>query len=215
MICGIDEAGRGPVIGPMVVAGVRVNDDGRLIEFEVKDSKMLSASRRDELEKKIKKDTNYVIREISSSDIDTLRNSMTLNQLEANVFAAIIEELCDEEDICYVDSASTNEGRFGKMVKKGIEKQVKIVSEHEADRDYPVVSAASILAKVERDRQISMISEKIGRDIGSGYPSDQRTREFLKSWISENGSLPPHTRKSWKTCETLLNEHKTRSLDQF
>ncbi|MFP3872542.1 MAG: ribonuclease HII [Candidatus Aenigmatarchaeota archaeon] len=215
MICGVDEAGRGPVIGPMVVAGVKVQDDGKLIDMKVKDSKRLSAKRREELEEKIKKSCEFTVRVVSAEDIDSLRDSMTLNALEANLFANIIEELCGENDSCYVDSASTDERKFKEMVHKGLNSPVNITSEHGADDEYPVVSAASILAKVERDRRVKEISKELGKDIGSGYPSDRKTRDFLQNWISEKGSLPPHTRKSWETARELMNRFKNRSLDEF
>ncbi len=215
MISGIDEAGRGPVIGPMVVAGVKINDDGKLIELGVKDSKRLTPSTREELEGMIKDCSEFTIRVVSAEDIDSLRNSMSLNELEADLFAAIIDELCDDNDTCYLDSASTDEKKFAKMVKRKTNNQPGILSEHGADDEYPVVSAASILAKVERDRRIKEISEKFESDIGSGYPSDPKTREFLREWISEKQSLPPHTRTSWDTCRELMNKSLNRSIDDF
>lgn len=215
MICGIDEAGRGPVIGPMVVAGVKVNDDGKLMELGVKDSKRLSASTREGLERKIKDCTEFSLRVISAEKIDSSRDSMSLNELEADLFADIIDELCTKSDRCYVDSASTDESKFAAMLNRRISLDLDIVSEHGADDEYPAVSAASILAKVERDRKVKEISEKFEKDIGSGYPSDAKTREFLRDWIPENGSLPPHTRESWDTCRELMNRFKNRSLDEF
>ncbi|MEF8873632.1 MAG: ribonuclease HII [Candidatus Thermoplasmatota archaeon] len=215
MICGIDEAGRGPVIGPMVIAGVKVQDDGKLIDMKVKDSKRLSPNRREELEKKIKDSCEYTLRVVSAEDIDSLRESMTLNELEASLFSNVINEICDEDDTCYVDSASADEKKFKKMLEDKSKKRCTIVSEHEADDEYPVVSAASILAKVERDRKVEEISEDLGEDIGSGYPSDAKTRDFLQDWINENGSFPPHTRESWGTARDLMNKFKTRSLDDF
>lgn len=215
MICGIDEAGRGPVIGPMVVAGVSVNDDGKLMELGVKDSKKLSPSTREELEGKIKECTEFTIRLVTAEDIDSLRDSMSLNELEADLFANVIEELCTERDTCYLDSASTDENKFADMVNRKTEVKPNIVSEHEADDEYPVVSAASILAKVERDRKAEEISEKLGKDVGSGYPSDSKTREFLREWICEEESLPPYTRESWDTCRELMNKFLNRSLDDF
>jgi len=202
-------------MGPMVVAGVRVHDQGKLIEIEVKDSKRLSSKRRDELEEKIKDFCEFTVRVVSAEDIDSLRKSMTLNALEVYVFANIIDELCGDKDTCYVDSASTDEKKFKNEIEKRLKKRTKVVSEHGADDEYPVVSAASILAKVERDRRIHEISKELDRDIGSGYPSDPKTRDFLKDWISEHGSLPPYTRKSWETSRDLLNKFKTRSLDEF
>ncbi len=215
MICGIDEAGRGPVIGPMVIAGVKINDDGKLIELGVKDSKRLSSSTREYLEEKIKDCTEFTLRVVPAEDIDSLRSSMSLNELEAGLFADVIDELCVENDTCYLDSASTDEKKFAGMVKRKTSVQPSILSEHGADDEYPVVSAASILAKVERDKKVKEISERLGEDVGSGYPSDAKTREFLRKWISEKESLPPHTRESWETCRELMNKFWNRSLDDF
>ncbi len=217
MICGIDEAGRGPVIGPMVVAGVKVNDDGKLIELGVKDSKQLSSKKREELAEKIKDMAEFSYRVVSAEDIDALREDMSLNELEANVFSSVLEDLCDDSDTVYVDSASTDEGWFKKEIRHRMEekKDLDIVSEHKADENYPVVSAASILAKVERDKNVEKISEELGVDIGSGYPSDVRTKEFLSEWVSENDDLPPYTRRSWQTAKDLLSMAQTKTLDEF
>lgn len=215
MICGVDEAGRGPVLGPMIVAGIRVQDDGKLIDLEVKDSKRLSPGRREDLEKCIKESCEFTIRVVSADDIDSLRKSMSLNELEAHLFSSIIDEMCDEDDRCYVDSASVDEKRFKRMIMKKLEQRPDIISEHEADDEYPVVSAASILAKVERDRKVEEISKELGVDVGSGYPSDRKTRDFLQEWMREHGSLPPHIRKSWKTTKDIVNDFKNRTLDEF
>jgi len=215
MICGVDEAGRGPVIGPMVIAGVIVSDDVELMELGVKDSKKLSPKQRSELFEEITKISDYCIRVISAEDIDSLRKSTSLNKIESNNFASIIGELCSEGDIAYVDSASTDEKGFEMDVKNKLKDEIKIVSEHEADDTYPIVSAASIIAKVIRDEEVRNISDKIGRDIGSGYPSDVKTRDFLTEWVAENNNLPPHTRKSWQTCKDLINKVRTKSLDDF
>ncbi len=215
MICGIDEAGRGPVIGPMVIAGVKTNDDADLIDMGVKDSKRLAPSKRRELKEKIERASEFTLRVIPAENIDSLRKSMSLNELESDIFANLINDLCDDRDTVYVDSASTDEEKFRRSIEKRLEANPEIVSEHEADDSYPVVSAASILAKVRRDEEVENISKDIGRDIGSGYPSDTKTRDFLQDWITENGNLPPYTRKSWETCRELMNKYKTRSLDKF
>ncbi len=215
MICGIDEAGRGPVLGPMVIAGIKVNDDGDLIELGVKDSKRLSASRREDLEQKIKERCEFIIKTVSAEEIDSLRKTMSLNELEADMFSSIIHELCSKSDMCYIDSASVDENKFKEMIAEELHRPPEIVSEHGADDEYPVVSAASILAKVERDRSVKEISEELGTDIGSGYPSDPKTREFLESWISDEGSFPPSTRESWETARELMDRSKIRSLDDF
>jgi ribonuclease HII len=80
----------------------------------------------------------------------------------------------------------------------------KIISSHHADRKYPVVSAASIIAKVNRDRAIEKLRKN--HDLGSGYPSDSKTMNFIKEWISQNGDLPVFVRKSWKPVKILLGK---------
>ncbi|MFW5904548.1 MAG: ribonuclease HII [Candidatus Saliniplasma sp.] len=215
MICGVDEAGRGPVIGPMVIAGVIVSDDVELMELGVKDSKRLTPERRSELFEEITEISDYCIRVIPAEDIDSLRKSTSLNKIESNNFASIIQELCSEGDVAYVDSASTDEKGFGSDINSKVDQNIDIVSKHEADDTYPIVSAASIIAKVKRDEEVQKISERIGQDIGSGYPSDMKTRNFLNRWIAENDDLPPHTRRSWQTCKDLINRSKNKSLDDF
>jgi ribonuclease HII len=93
--------------------------------------------------------------------------------------------------------------------------KVKIISKHGADDTYPVVSAASIIAKTKRDSMIEEIKKELGQDIGSGYPSDPKTINFLKKWYTEHGEMPPHTRRSWKTVDRIINELSISKLDRF
>jgi len=218
MICGVDEAGRGPVIGPLVIAGVTIEDDLKLRENRVKDSKKLSPSRRRNLAEKIKElANNFEIIKISAQDIDDMRQVMTLNQIEVNAFSKVIEEL--KPDICYVDAADVKNERFGKEILSKLTFKPKIISRHKADEIYPVVGAASIIAKTARDHEISIIESDLRRkfdiSMGSGYPADPITQNFLKEWLQRFGKLPPHTRNSWKTSQKLLNNYKTRKLDSF
>ncbi|MCD6461398.1 MAG: ribonuclease HII [Thermoplasmata archaeon] len=214
MIFGVDEAGRGPVIGPLVVAGVAVpRDEERILrEMGVRDSKKISPGRRQTLADEIKRRWPTVLEVVSPEDIDVLRERMTLNELEAGVFASVIERLVEEAGgmgEVYVDAADANERHFELMVRARLGERWRatgITSRHKADEIYPVVSAASIVAKVERDRRIAEIEREIGVPIGSGYPSDPTTRVFLKEWVMEHGSLPPHTRTSWKTAKKILDQ---------
>ncbi len=228
MICGIDEAGRGPVLGPMVVAGVKVEDDLLLREIGVKDSKKLAPKRREKLAEEIKKIADYEIQIIPAEEIDVLREEMTLNVLEAKLFATIIEKLtlCSntrsstpnsiaKDFIVYVDAADVNEENFKRYILNELGREMNIVSEHNADETYPVVSAASILAKTTRDEEIKKIEEEIGKQIGSGYPSDQVTISFLKEWMKEHGELPPYTRRSWKTARRIVQLYKTSRIEEF
>ena len=228
MICGIDEAGRGPVLGPMVVAGVKVEDDILLRKIGVKDSKKLTPKRREKLAEEIKKIADYEIQIIPAEEIDVLREEMTLNVLEAKLFATIIEKLtlCSntrssttdsiaKDFVVYVDAADVNEENFKKYILNELGVEMNIVSEHNADERYPVVSAASILAKTTRDEEIKKIEEEIGKQIGSGYPSDPVTINFLKEWMKEHGELPPYTRRSWKTAKRIVQLYKTSKIEEF
>jgi ribonuclease HII len=213
MICGIDEAGRGPVIGPLVVCGVAVQSDEELRAIGVKDSKKLSASRRAAIEPEIRRVAKVEVVEVQAEEIDVLRESMTMNELEARVFATIIERL--EPEMAYIDAADADEASFGRMVQAQLRCQTRTHSRHKADELFPVVSAASVVAKVVRDARVKEIEHEIGRPIGSGYTSDPKTVSFLKHWIGETGSFPPHTRKSWATSQNLMMLNGLRKLDSF
>ncbi len=213
MICGVDEAGRGPVIGPMVVAGVMLLDDSGLVAINVKDSKKCTPKLRQKLAKEIKKLAKMEVIVVSAADIDLMRERYSMNQIEAKLFATIIERL--KPDLAYVDSADVREEFFKLEILKELKIEVNIISKHSADELYPVVSAASIIAKTRRDAEISRIEGEIGEPIGSGYPSDPVTIRFLEKWIKEKGVLPPYTRRSWKTAQRLLNRSKTKKIDEF
>lgn len=208
LIAGVDEAGRGPVIGPMIIAGVmfRGEDNIKLVEMGVKDSKLLTPKRRLQLYTKIIElsiDWTYEI--ISPKEIDQAvfyrrrTGYGLLNQLEAEVMAKIINKL--KPDIAYVDSVDVNEERFGKVIMEKITHGIKVISKHNADKIYPVVSAASIIAKVKRDSIIEEIKRRYG-DIGSGYPSDPKTIRFIRKCI-ESGEIPDFIRTSWSTFKRI------------
>jgi len=218
MICGVDEAGRGSVVGPLVVAGVTFENDLKLKEDNVHDSKKIAPKRREILCKKIKVTAvNYEIKLISASDIDHMRKTMTLNEIELNAFSEIIEKLIP--DICYVDAADVNDERFGRNILTRLSFKPEIISKHKADDIYPVVGAASILAKTKRDEEVQMMSQefekKLDIPLGSGYPADPFTKKFLRKWVKKFGKFPPHTRHSWKTSQNLLKESKIKKLDDF
>jgi len=218
MICGVDEAGRGPVIGPLVVAGVLVENDSELVRIGACDSKQLTPKKREHLAPMIKKiASKYEIIVLPAADIDDLRKTMTLNDLEVFVYSKIIEKL--RPDICYVDAVDIKEERFGRDILSHLSYKPQMISKHKADANYPIVGAASILAKVTRDEHVRRIAlelePKLNLSLGSGYPADPVTKKFLKTWVSQFGSLPPHVRKSWETCEQLMKNKNTKSLDNF
>ena len=218
MICGVDEAGRGPVIGPLVIAGVTFKDDSRLSELGIRDSKQLTPSRRETLAKKIKEIAeDYELLIISASDIDDMRKIMTLNEIEVHAFSEIIKKL--KPDICYVDAVDVNDQRFGRDLLLNLSIKPEIISKHKADEIYPIVGAASILAKTRRDEEVKKIErqleKKLNMALGSGYPADPITQQFLRTWVKQFGKLPLHTRHSWKTAAKILKENSIKNLDEF
>ena len=218
MICGVDEAGRGPVIGPLVVAGVMYEDDALLKKLHVRDSKQITPGVRDRLARTIKKYARtFEILTIQASDIDDMRKVMTLNEIEVNAFSQIIKKL--EPTECYVDAADVNEARFATEILSQLPFKPEIISKHKADELYPIVGAASILAKTTRDAQIKQIEtelqKKLNLPLGSGYPADPVTKKFLTTWLETYKELPPHVRHSWKTAQNLLNMSKLKKLDDY
>ena len=215
LIVGIDDAGRGPVIGPMVLAGVMIEEDRleKIKEIGAKDSKLLSPKQRKELFSKIiKLVKNYQIIKISPKEIDeaVLSKTTNLNWLEADNMAKIINSLKPDKSI--IDCPSNNIEKFSAYLNKKLKVRTILKCEHKADLNFPIVGAASILAKVTRDEEIEKIQKMIPHDIGSGYPSDPRTQKFLK----EHGDKYPDIfRKSWATYSNNKEEKMQKSLGDF
>jgi len=197
----------------MVVCGVCAENDIALKELGVRDSKKLSPKKREELAPKIRALAKVEVVEVTAEEIDEMREMMTMNELEARVFATIIERLGPK--VAYVDSADANEAQFARMIQTQLKLPVDIVSKHKADDLFPVVSAASIVAKVTRDGRIAEIERAIGEPIGTGYPSDPDTIAFLRKYCERNKCLPPHTRTSWVTAKNLMRMHELRRLDSY
>jgi ribonuclease HII len=216
LVAGVDDAGRGPIIGPLVIAGVLLEEKemSKLKLLGVKDSKMLSPRRREQLVVGIKELVlKHCVESLSPEEIDrvveTGRKLHRLNRLEANTMAKVIEHL--KPDIAYVDASDVLADRFKEHIVEKLAFEVKIVSEHKADIKYPIVSAASIIAKVERDRAIQELSDKYG-EIGSGYVTDPKTIGFLEKWLATHGSYPRFVRKSWKPAKELRSKAKIRQM---
>jgi len=213
LVAGVDEAGRGCIIGPLVVAGVAVKAENLhlLTELGVKDSKLLTIEKREALYPEILKLTeNHRVIKILPYQIDkavfSTRTLHKLNRLEAQTMAKIIETLKPDE--AYVDAADVIERRFGNHISEYLTIKTKIISQHKADSTFPVVSAASIIAKVERDGEIENLKTKYG-DFGSGYPTDDKTMLFLKQLLDENANYPSCIRKSWKPAKRVKSERGT------
>jgi len=218
-ILGVDEAGRGAVIGPLIICGYLISEDKLKIlkEWKVKDSKLLTPGKRELLSKKLRKlaDDLFIIR-ISAQDIDESLEKSNLNKMEIEKMQTIINKL--KPDKAYIDSVEANTEKFCDKIKAKISEELKekieYICENFADRKYPIVGAASIIAKVERDMEIEWLKKKYG-DFGSGYPSDPKTVKFLKDWFEKNKVFPHVVRKSWSTVKEMKREVKKRTLKDF
>ena len=204
-----------------MVAGVSIEESKlpELVSLGVKDSKLLLPSRRRLLYSKIKKIAKEVTYEkILPKQIDKVvfrgERLYRLNFLEAKSMSSVLDRL--HFDRAYIDCCDTNQLRFGQLVSDLIADRrgcaftlgernpfvEKIVSEHHADRNYPVVSAASIIAKVTRDSSIKRLQKKHG-EFGSGYPSDPYTLSYLKKCYESSSNFPEITRLSWITVRRI------------
>ncbi len=220
-----------------MIAGVSIDEPktSELKRIGVKDSKLLSPAKRKKLYGQIKEIANGIsVWKISPQKIDNVvlngKRLFKLNYLEARYMAMALSRL--RYDVAYVDCCDTDQSRFGRLVFELLRQILKkngsgplfcrtnaklitrIKSEHHADRNYPVVSAASIVAKVTRDDFISNL-KKSNRDLGSGYPSDSETIEYLRGFLNRSEELPPFTRVSWETIRRLEEEAEIKSLQDF
>ncbi len=204
IVAGADEAGRGPVIGPLVMCGITIDevDELKLRNIGVKDSKLLTPKKREMLYDeilKVVKDHKIIV--VEPKEIDEALNSphLNLNWLEAIKTAMILNELKPEKAI--VDCPSNNIQAYHTYMGGFLKHNMDVQLEHDAER-YTPVAAASIIAKVTRDRMIEKMKEKYG-NFGSGYPSDPKTKEFLaKNW----DKYPEIFRTTWASYKKVAQK---------
>ncbi|PGF15374.1 ribonuclease HII [Natrinema sp. CBA1119] len=220
---GVDEAGKGPALGSMFAAAVHTEEPTALPDG-IRDSKRLSPERREKLAAALRADERIAIgvAEITPARIDDPETDM--NSLAVAAHAEAIEgtvgdlERADDANdpisgLC--DACDTDAERFARRVADACSLEgVAVDARHGADDESPLVGAASIVAKVERDAHIATLADEYG-PIGSGYPGDSTTREFLASYVDEHRELPPFARESWSTCEDALAAAEQTGLEQF
>jgi ribonuclease HII len=218
---GVDEAGKGPVLGSMFAAAVAVDSESILPE-DVDDSKGIAPSRREEMAAELRADdrVGVGVAEVPPDRIDDPETDM--NTLTVAAQAEAITDLATTQSgpvvgdgaTGVVDAGDVDADRFGRRVVDRLGFDPAIEAAHGADEDSPVVGAASVVAKVERDAHVEGIAATYG-EVGSGYPSDDRTREFLRRYVDEHGELPPFARSSWSTCEDVLAAAEQSTLGEF
>jgi ribonuclease HII len=207
---GVDEAGKGPVLGSMFAAAVRAPPAA--LPDGIDDSKQLADAHREVLAEQLRSDdcVEIGIAEIPPSRID----DGNMNVLTVAAHAAAVAEVARAGDAGHCDAGDVDADRFGERVETRIETSVSIEATHGADESDALVGAASIIAKNERERHVETLRERFG-EVGSGYPSDPTTRSFLRSYLEEHGSFPPPTRESWSTCATIRADSEQSEIDSF
>jgi len=207
---GVDEAGKGPVLGSMFAAAV-AGDPGDLPEG-VADSKRLTPTRRETLDAAIRESMRVGIAEVPVARIDDPETDM--NELGVAAQADALSQVASDGLAGHVDAADVDEARFGERVAAAVDADVDVTAEHGADDEYDIVAAASVVAKVARDAHVDRLCDEYG-DVGSGYPSDPTTREFLKAYVREHGELPECARASWQTSRDALAAAEQSALGEF
>nr|WP_245314173.1 ribonuclease HII [Methanococcus voltae] len=215
----------------MVIAGVLLELNNKektktFYDLDLKDSKKLSKKKRESLYEEIQKLAKVDKVVVTAKEIDDQMKIINLNKIELNGFSSIINKFYKDEYgldenrrnngfLTYIDACSSNETSFSNQLKaKLINKNIDLIAEHKADDNYKIVSAASIIAKVTRDNIIDSYNEKyntMGYTIGSGYPSDPKTKKFLKQYLEDNKELPDIVRFSWNTTKKLLKEYDSEN----
>lgn len=216
MVVGADEAGKGPALGPMVAGAVRAPPEA--LPAGLDDSKRLSPARREELTAELREnpEISVAVAVVPPERIDAPDTDM--NSLGVAAQADAVRAVAEVGDDVTADAADTDEDRFGRRLGDAVQEagtDVEVTAEHGADENHPVVSAASVVAKVERDRRMAEINGRYDRDVGSGYPSDPTTTEFLAAYVAEHGDLPVCARATWATCEDALAAAEQSGLGEF
>ena len=219
IIVGVDESGRGPVLGPLVMVALAFKEEDikKLKWLGVKDSKLLTSLAREELFDRIREivhDFRIEVIEPDAIDLTLTEANTNLNWLEAETSARLVSEL--QPDKIIVDCPSVNipayTDYFKSKLSSGVANDAELLVEHKADFNHIIVAAASVVAKVIRDRAIESIKKEIGIDFGSGYMSDPKTQLFLKNYYDK---YPHLFRKKWQSYVNTVKKNQQTNLDEF
>jgi ribonuclease HII len=192
----------------LAVAVIDPQKEPLLKELGAKDSKLIPEPERDRLYPLMQRELHaYATVHLHAPEMDALMEVESLNEIEAMKIGHLLNGLKEKPELVYVDSPDPLASNFAKRIQQYISFKPRIIAEHKADVNYPIVSAASILAKVERDAEIKKIQSQFQDfgDIGSGYSHDERTISFIESYLKRFNSLPTCARKKWGTNVRLVN----------
>ncbi len=201
-------------MGPLVVGAVFAESDVALLEIGVKDSKKLTPKKREAMYGQIIDSVpGWSVSIASAADIDRLRKTCSLNEIELRMFCDAVSK--HPADAVIADCPDVNETGFSARFSAALGGAKEITAKHKADDTYPIVSAASIIAKVTRDRMMEDIRREFGADIGSGYPSDRDTMQFIEEWIRKNREAPKEVRCSWEPVRAMLSKRYNTKLSDW
>jgi ribonuclease HII len=217
---GVDEAGKGPVLGSMFAAAVRVEEAAALPDG-VDDSKQLVPERREAVAAALREAPGVAVG-VAEVPVDRVDDPGTdMNTLTVAGQADAVAAVAVHGDGVLADAGDTSEARFADRLADRVDPAVEVTAEHGADETHAVVGAASVVAKVARDAHVEALAAEHAvlvdthGGLGSGYPGDPVTRSFLESYVDEHGAVPPFARASWATCEDLLAGVEQSGLDEF
>ncbi len=215
VVVGVDEAGRGSLLGPLVVGAFAVPED-RLEELTAAgaaDSKQLSPGARERAYRSLRALGSADSVSLGPATIDRAVDVHGLNRLEASAFGRLVAR--SGASVAYLDACDVNAARFAREVARHAGGRARLVARHHADRDLPIVGAASIVAKVRRDRWVAGLARRLATDVGSGYPSDPTTIAFVRRFVGAAPEPPRWVRRSWSTMQRVIADRPTRTLEAF
>jgi ribonuclease HII len=207
---GVDEAGKGPVLGSMFAAAVRA--PRAALPAGLDDSKRLSDDRRERLADRLHDDDRVAVglAEVPPERID----AGNMNDLTVAAHAEALAAVAESGDAGLCDAGDVDADRFAARVEARTGTDVAVDARHGADGDDDLVAAASVVAKSAREAHVAALEAEYGA-VGSGYPSDPTTRAFLREHLAETGDLPACARRSWSTCEDLRAAAEQSALEEF
>ncbi len=203
------------MLGPLVVGAFACEATAipAVVAAGARDSKQLTPSRREEVYRRLESLGERRWISLPPRTIDRYVARGRLNQLELEAFAELVRAV--RPDVAYVDACDPNEERFGQRLATLAGGTVRVVSRHRADRDLPIVGAASVVAKVRRDAELAELRTLVDEPLGTGYPSDPTTRDCVLRHAADGRRVPPWMRRSWETVQRVKRSRPARTLEAF